>query len=243
MKRVFSSNRFLAVYSGILTVVFAATMLTGFASKAGKTSFEEMDVQRINLVESDGTLRMVISNKTLCPGIIIKGKETPHPNRQTAGIIFFNDEGTENGGLVFGGMKDKNGITSSYGHLSFDQYEQDQVFTIDAGHEGDKRRSGLAIVDRPDYPIGELIALTERIKGLPKVQQEAEYKVFEKTHPAPARRLTLGRSEDRSVGLRLQDPEGHDRLIIEVAADGSPVIKFLDAKGKVTGQLPQTAKE
>ena len=241
MKRVFSSNRFLAVYSGILTVVFAATVLTGFASKAGKASFEEMDVQRINIVESDGTLRMVISNKALCPGIIIKGKETPHPNRQTAGVIFFNDEGTENGGLVFGGMKDKNGITSSYGHLSFDQYEQDQVFTIDAGHEGNNRRSGLAIIDRPDYPIGELIALTERIKGLPKAQQEAEYKKFEKTHPAPARRLELGRSRDRSVGLRLQDPEGHERLIIEVAADGSPVIKFLDAKGKVTGQLPEAA--
>ncbi len=243
MNKLFSGNRFLAIYSGILTIVFAVTLLAGFAPKANKVSFEEMDVQRINIVEPDGTLRMVISNKTRFPGIIIKGKETPHPNRQTAGMIFFNDEGTENGGLIFGGMKDKNGITSSYGHLSFDQYEQDQVFTIDAGHEGDKRRAGLAIIDRPDYPIGELLALTQRTKGLPKDQQETEYKNFEKTHPAPARRLTLGRGDDRSVGLRLHDSEGHDRIIIEVAADGSPVIKFLDAKGNVTSQLPQAAKE
>ena len=50
---------------------------------------------------------MVISNKADFPGIIIKGKETPHPDRKTAGMLFFNDEGTENGGLIFGGSKDK----------------------------------------------------------------------------------------------------------------------------------------
>jgi len=32
-------------------------------------------------------------------------------------------------------------------------------------------------------------------------------------------------------------------MIIEVAADGSPVIKFLDTKGNVTSQLPQAAKQ
>ena len=170
MNKLLSGNRFLAIYSGILTVAFAAAMLTGFSPAANRARFEEIDVQRINIIEPNGTPRMVLSNKTLFPGIFIKGQETPHPNRQTAGMIFFNDEGTENGGLIFGGMKDKNGMTSSYGHLSFDQYEQDQVFTIDAGHEGDKRRSGLAIIDRPDYPIGELIALTQRIKGFPKDQ-------------------------------------------------------------------------
>src|SRR5579875_3514747 len=110
------SSRFLTIYSGVLTAVFALTVLCGFGPSA-KTNFEEITVRRINIVEPDGTLRMVISDKSLFPGIIIKGQEHPHPNRKTAGMIFFNDEGTENGGLIFGGSKDKNGQVSSYGHL------------------------------------------------------------------------------------------------------------------------------
>src|SRR6202166_1528966 len=68
-------------------------------------SFTELDVQRINVREPDGTLRMTISNSATAPGLIFKGKEHPFPNRQAAGILFFNDEGTETGGLLFGGAK------------------------------------------------------------------------------------------------------------------------------------------
>src|ERR1700689_436006 len=169
-----SSPRFLAIYSGILTVTFTITIFSGFAAERKKTSFEEIDVQRINLVEPDGTLRMIISDKALWPGIFLKGKEHPHPNRKTAGMLFFNEEGTENGGLIFGGEKNKDGKASSHGHLSFDAYEQDQVFSIDAQQEGDQHGSALTMVDRPDYPIGELVALTDRIKDLPADQKNAE---------------------------------------------------------------------
>ncbi len=88
-------------------------------------------------------------------------------------MLFFNDEGTENGGLIFGGLKDKNGQASSYGHLSFDEYEQDQVFTIDASQQGDRRRSGLSLVDDPNYPIGEVLTAMDGMKNLPPDQQNA----------------------------------------------------------------------
>jgi hypothetical protein len=63
-------------------------------------------VERINVVEPDGTLRLAISNQTKFPGPIYHGKEYPHPDRKTAGRLFFNDEGSENGGMIFGGAKD-----------------------------------------------------------------------------------------------------------------------------------------
>jgi hypothetical protein len=78
---------------------------------------------------------MILSNKTDAPGMFIRGKEYPHPDRKSAGVIFVDDEGTENGGLIFGGFKSKEGKVESWGHLSFDQYQQDQVFSIDAGEE------------------------------------------------------------------------------------------------------------
>jgi hypothetical protein len=136
-----SHDRFLAVYSGVITAALLFTVTnvtTGLAAPPKKVSFEEIDVTRINVVEPDGTLRLVISDKTRFPGLIVKGKEYPH-DRKTAGVLFFDDEGTENGGLIFGGMKDKSGKVSTYGHLSFDKYMQDQVFTIDASDDGGRK--------------------------------------------------------------------------------------------------------
>jgi hypothetical protein len=241
MKNILGNQKFLAIYSGILTLVFAITVLTGFTADSRNASFDEVTVHRINIVEPDGTLRMVLSDKSEFPGIIIKGKEHPHPNRKTAGMLFFNDEGTENGGLIFGGeMKDGKG--SSFGHLSFDAYEQDQIFTIDAGKTGDQSASALAMIDRPEYPISEVLALTDRMKGMTDEQKKAEIAKFSKEHGAPHQRLFLGRSEDKSVALRLKDVDGKDRIVIKVAADGSPMLEFLDKDGKVISQLPSGGK-
>ncbi len=232
-----ATTRFLAVYSGVLTAIFAITILGGFAGPK-KSSFEEIDVQRINIVEPDGTLRLVLSNKATAPGLIIKGKEYPDPDRQTAGMLFFDDEGTENGGLIFGGSKDKDGRVESWGHLSFDQYDQDQVFTVDAGEENGRRRSGIAFWDRGDWPITEAIEAQQRIQKLPPAQREPEWQKFGASHSGDTQRAYLGRSSDHSVGLRLMDQSGKDRIRLRVNPDGSPVLQFLDASGKVVSQLP-----
>ena len=98
MTKLFSNPRFLAIYSGVLTLSSRSSCSAAFAKPPDKQKFAEIDVERINVVEPDGTLRMVISNKSEFPGIIIKGKETPHPDRKTAGMLFFNDEAPRTAG-------------------------------------------------------------------------------------------------------------------------------------------------
>lgn len=219
-------------YAIVSTLLILILVASAFALDEQRTKFSEIDVRRINIVEPDGTLRMVISDKSKFPGIIINNKERPHPeNRSSAGMIFYNDEGTENGGLIFGGSKDKSGTVSSYGHLSFDRYLQDQVFTIDAEENGNRKRSGLSIVDDPDWPI------TDFLNASP-----GEQKNFFKTHQPPQQRIYLGRAADDSASLTLKDKDGHARIAIKVNPDGSPVIQFLDPSGKVTSQLPETPK-
>ncbi len=66
---------------------------------------------------------------------------------------------------------------------------------------------------------------------------------FFAAHGRPHQRLYLGRSADRAVALRLKDAEGHDRIVIQVAADGSPVIRFLDQDGKVINEIPPAEKK
>jgi hypothetical protein len=238
MTKLLSNSRFLAIYSGVLTIALAVIVLAGFAESRQKQTFDEITVHRINIVEPDGTLRMVISNKAEFPGIILKGKETPHPDRSTAGMLFFNDEGTENGGLIFGGSRDKQGKVTSYGHLSFDQYEQDQVFSIDAEQENGDRTSELRMIDEPDYPITEDLGAAARIAKLPKDQQAAAWKQLRAGKGRAETRILLGRTDDKSVALRLKDLQGRDRIVIRVQGDGTPLLQFLDEGGNVTNQLP-----
>jgi hypothetical protein len=206
-------------------------------------NWDEITAHRINVVEPDGTIRLVLSNKAQFPGAIIKGKEYPHPSRKFAGMLFFNDEGTEMGGLGFSGMTDKNGKVTNTGTLSFDQYMQDEVFTIDAYEEDGKRYSGIKVMDRPDYSIEDEFAFMQRVAKLPSQEQKIEMDKFyaqrERAHP----RLKLGREGDRSVGLKLRDTEGRDRIIIMVKPDGTPTLQFLDQTGKVISQLPAEGKK
>src|SRR3546814_9657902 len=87
-----NANRLLMLYSGVLTAVFALAVATsaGADTRPGKAVFDEIDVKRINVREDDGTIRMIVSNTSRAPGIIMHGKERPHPSgNRGAGIIVY----------------------------------------------------------------------------------------------------------------------------------------------------------
>jgi hypothetical protein len=236
------SQRFLMIYSGVMTVIFAASALNGFARAPQKLTIEELDVQRINLREPDGTLRLVISDKSKAPEIFVKGKEYPHPDRKTAGMIFYNDEGTENGGLIFGGERSKDGTKQSSGHLSFDAYEQDQTMALDSNQSGSDRQTRLQITDYPDYSLVDLFNFMASIKQLSAEQQRAKIDAFYAEHGRPTTRLVLGRgmgkdNGDNSVMLGLNDMQGRPRIVMKVASDGSPSLQMFDSIGNVVGNL------
>jgi hypothetical protein len=103
------------------SLIAAVTLLTG--AKAPPAKFEEIDVGRINIREPDGKLRMVISNREQFPGEPWKGGEKPRPDRRTmAGMLFINDEGTENGGLIQKGFVDADGKVNAGVSLTFDRF-------------------------------------------------------------------------------------------------------------------------
>jgi hypothetical protein len=242
MVRFLSSQRFLAAYSGVLTVLFLFTVLSGFARGTPKTTFDEITVHRINIVEPDGTIRMVLTNRTSAPGAYIKNKEYAHPSRKSAGLLFFDDEGTEDGGLIYGVSKDAHGnVTDSNVHLSFDQYMQDQIFTVDAGREGGQQYSLVTMGERGDYSIVEVLEANERISKLPEEQRKAEWTKFKAAHPGDSTRVVVGRDTDGSSILKLKDAGGHDRIALRVTPDGMPKLQFLDAEGKVISELPGSA--
>ena len=210
---ILSNPRFLVAYSATVTLAFAVLIVCGFATQSGKRTFDEIDVHRINVVEPDGTLRMAISNQDRFPGVIIQGKEFPHPDRKAAGMLFYNNEGTETGGLIYGSSLDKDGnVEEANVHLSFDRYMQDQVIAVDAGQEKGAKFSTLRMNDVGGYSILETIQANDRISKLPKEQQDAEWKKFFAEHPGDHPRVLLGRTAGKSAVLQLKDTEGHNRM-------------------------------
>ena len=235
-------QRFLMIYSGVLTAVLAVTFLGGLGTRPQKAKFDEIDVQRINVWEPDGTLRMVISDKAHFPGLIIRGKEYPHP-RPEAGMLFFNNEGTENGGLIFGGHKEKGGkIIDSGGSLTFDQYEEDQIVQIEGSHDSNGHFAGLMVFDRPDRPIEKDLQESPTIESMPPAEREKLMAQRAKSNYYGAARIKVARTDDGAAGISLCDARGRPRIVMQVRMDGLSSLKFLDADGKVLNELTPTSE-
>lgn len=147
MKRF--AQQFLIIYSAVLSTAFAVMLLTGATGR--RTQMDELQVHRIDVVEPDGTLRMVISNKDRLPPVIVKGKEHPEfgEPRPQAGMLFYNDEGSENGGLIFGGRQNEKGeVIDSGGSFSFDRYGGNQVVQLAGVDDKSDRFAGLSVSDQ-----------------------------------------------------------------------------------------------
>jgi hypothetical protein len=140
-------EHFVLGYSMVATLVLGVTFLSGAASRQSQV-FDEIQVHRIDVVEPDGTLRMVISNKAQLPGVIVKGKEQPPSDRPQAGILFYNEEGSETGGLIFGGHKNADGhVENCCGSLSFDRYGANEMVQLAGVDDATNQFTGVSVKD------------------------------------------------------------------------------------------------
>jgi len=232
-----SNPRFLAIYSGVLTAVFVITVLCGFAAMRDP-HFGIITARRVNIVEPDGTVRLTISNRADFPGGWIHKKESPRPDRRdAAGMLFMSEEGTEQGGLIWGASQLPDGTIENHGHLSLDQYEENQIFALDSGQEGKNKFSQITITDQGDYPVEEKRQAEDRIGKLPADKQDAAWEQFFATHRHDVQRLVLGRSPDGSSGIKMLDGNGKARIWLGVQSDGKAVLQFLDESGNVIREL------
>ncbi len=240
--KILSNPKFLAVYSGLLTIAFAVVVLCGAAMVRDPT-FGIVTARRINIVEPDGTVRLTISNRADFPGAWNRKKEYPRPDRtEAAGMLFMSEEGTEQGGLIWGAAQLPDGTIENHGHLSLDQYEENQIFAIDAGQEGQNKFSRITIADQGDFPIEEKRKANEEIQKLPADKQDVAWSKFFSTHRHDVKRMVVGRSSDGSVGLEIRDEKGKVRIVLAVQPNGKAALQFLDDAGKVVKELATTEK-
>ncbi len=96
--------KILRLYGLITTLLLTVFSVSAF-KQTRNTKFTEIDVERINIVEPNGHYRMVLSNRPRSIGPIAYGKPFGYPGGGRPGIIFFNDEGTENGSGWWSGRR------------------------------------------------------------------------------------------------------------------------------------------
>jgi hypothetical protein len=134
------------------------------------------------------------------------------------------------------------GTIEDHGHLSLDQYEENEIFALDAGQEGKDKFSRITITDQGDYPVEEKRRAEDQIGKLPQDKQDDAWARFFATHRHDVNRLILGRAPDGSVGLSLPDGSGKTRILLNVQSDGKSVLQFLDENGKVVSEFPGQKK-
>ena len=154
MSKLEKEVRILKVYAVVTTLTFGVLLFTAFQQANQKHKFEEIDVERINIVETDAKLKMVISNgERQHPGVI-DGRMLSR--KRPPGMLFFNEKGDECGGLSFDGDQ-KDGKASAGGLLAFDRFRQDQTVGIQYGEGNGQYHAGLRVWDRPDTSLGLVI--------------------------------------------------------------------------------------
>ena len=126
-------------------------------------------------------------------------------DRPQAGLLFYNDEGSENGGLVFSGHREAKGeVMDSGGSLSFDRYAGNQIVQL------------IGVHDSTDHIVGLIVSDTDDKNN---------------------RRVFLGHDKDGAARVSLMDGSGHARISLQVTADGSASLVFLDSSGKIVDQV------
>lgn len=178
-----------------------------------KSHFKEITVERLNVVEPDGTLRMVISNRDSAPdsAVIAGGK---FRKQKRAGLTFYNELGEECGGLGFAGRTTENGESEAGAAILFDQFQHDQIIGLSYSQSGMEKEYGFEIWERPNLPMTGPGA-------------------FVGDH----RRMFIGRTSSGETAILLRDSDGNVRIRVLVDSNDVPKLEFLDRDGSVVYSL------
>ncbi len=235
-KKLAQKVNFLMAYAAISTLFILFFALSGFKKNNAVEKMEELMVKKITIVGEDNSPRMVLSNEDRQHSGRMNGKDWEKRERP-AGIIFFNNEGDECGGLVYQ-VKEKDGKIISGMSFTMDNYKDDQVLQI---LNDEYYADGKAFIERGisinQFPLGTNIDERNRkLDSLNNIKDDKERKekvrdLFKKE--GAVTRLFIGKTKGNSSGLFLSGPDGQPKMMIYVDEKGNPKIQTFNDKGEV----------
>jgi hypothetical protein len=173
-------------------------------SPQGPTTFDTLTVQRINVVDANGKTRLIIASSARFPDVEVRGKVLKRSIHDEAGLVFYDVNGQETGGLVLTKLRDENvaNMTVDYTYQLTDGVRIIKQESPDGAHW----HGGFEVFDHQPYePANESSQGVQRIALL---------------------------DEDHNAQLLISDVQGHPRIRIGVDAAGTPAITMLNSDGK-----------
>ena len=208
--------------------------------KSNIQDFEEVNVKRINIIENDGTIRMAISNTELFPTPkLLEDKDIPREGNPGAGIVFYNDEGIECGGLRFSSQKEDENNYEQNILLAFDPYLQNDVVDLGMYDRNGERTYALVFSDRPKKFLTEFVKEHEHMLFADNSPEKQTYmkELYEKGEIG-FERMKIEKSSSGEVSVKLSDSKGRQRIRLAVDQHDNPKLEFLDEEGQVIYSLP-----
>jgi hypothetical protein len=235
-KKLERKINFLTAYAVLSAIIISFFALSSFSQKDKNEKLDELTVKKITVIGEDNLPRMVLSNETRQHPGRMNGKEWEKRERPS-GIIFFNNQGDECGGLVFQ-TKEKDGKIISGMSFTMDNYKDDQVLQIlnDEYYADGKAyiKRGISInqfpvgsnIDERNNKLKELRAIADK-----KERKEKINKLMEKE--GSVNRLFIGKTKGNSSGLFLAGPDGSPKMMIYVDDKGVPKIQTFTENGEI----------
>ena len=229
---------FLKSYAAVSSLALVVVSVAAFRQTTPSvTEFDEITVQRLNVVEADGRTRLVLSNGERQAQVTMDGRQLVPDRERPAGMIFFNEVGDEVGGLIFRGAETSDGH-SALVSLSFDRWKQDQTIVLRYFERNGGYSSGLTITDRPEQPLTEIADLLVRLdEATPETERARLLQEIIARQPGTANRMFAGRGMNGNATIDLKDAEGRDRLVLAVTPEGQARIRFLDENGDTLREI------
>ncbi|PYK21025.1 MAG: hypothetical protein DME55_00610 [Verrucomicrobia bacterium] len=173
--------------------------------------FDVITAERINIVDADGKPRLVISDPARFPDAVVRGKSYKRSIRDNAGVLFYDVDGTETGGLITA-----TAAWGRYAALIFDYTNPPTdgvgIFRIESV-DGKTYSAGLSVADRRPNALAE----SENSQGIQRAKLE---------------------TKDGDAELIISDTEGKPRILLGVDRANTPRLEIRDAEGNVQHRYP-----
>lgn len=226
-----------AVCANLAVLVLLVSAFQG--RQQGRARFTELDVERLNVIGADGKYAVVIASPARMPGNIMGGREYPRTGRG-GGILFYNQDGNEAGGLIHDSQRADSSV-SAFGQLSIDRLGSDQVVALRYLESSNEWLAGLQVSHFPRDVLSEWFAVEDTITRLHPTAQDsarsARARRFRREGKWEIPRVFVGERGQTAV-LDLRDTRGRLRVRLFVDSTDAARLEFLDATGAVVHRLP-----
>jgi hypothetical protein len=216
-----------------------ALLVTAFVAPLQQGRFQTLDVERLNVRTAGGKYVVVIANPDRMPGNVIGGKEHPS-GRRGGGLLFYNAQGDEAGGLIFDSERADSAF-SAFGQLSLDRFQSDQVVTLRYLEDQQGWNAGLQVSHFVRDAVLDWHLARDSILQLPAAQQDSALQSLRRRFMRAGKweipRVFVG-ERGKTALLRMNDMRGRARIRMVVDSLDVARLEFLNDSGRVVHSVP-----